>query len=153
MVLEAHAGLGGPQRAVEAPVDRVLGEQAAGERLRVGPGGLEVADRPALHDRLLQRRVVHRLAGLLRVVLQVEQPDPDAGQQGVHAALHDQGQQRAPKHEPVEAAHDGRDSGPISRYERLHDGVRLGTGIGFHHLRTPGSDAVATLGCGRQPAL
>jgi hypothetical protein len=55
---------------------------------------MEVPDWPALRDRLLERRILDRFAGAEGVGLEVEESDPDASQQGVHATLHDQREQR-----------------------------------------------------------
>src|SRR5206468_1279139 len=63
VVLEAHAGLDDGERADEAPLDRVLLEQAPCEVLLARRGELQVAHGAVELGRLGERRLLDALAG------------------------------------------------------------------------------------------
>ena len=138
VVLEAHAGLDGLERADQPRLfQRMLREQLARQILFARAARGEVEHRASLTLRLSQCRLPDPLAGAQREVLEVEQADLRTGKEHVHASLAHQRQQRAAKHEAVESRQHTGDERGVTGYEGLHGSVLFGAvGRLRHHLRT-----------------
>jgi hypothetical protein len=126
MVLEAHAGLDGLERADHPGRDGRLGQQAAGELLFVGGAGLEVADGPVVRDGLTEGRRLDAFAGRQDVVLEVEEADVRPLQEAEHAARPHQRQERATEDQTVEPGQHGGDTGTVAGKELGHGVVLEG---------------------------
>jgi hypothetical protein len=120
VVLEAHAGLEGLERADQAFVHRVFGKQASCEGLLVDGAGLQVAHGAVVVDRFPERGGLDAFTRGQDVGLEVQEGDIGAGQEGVHASLHDQRQEGPAKHEAVEPGQHGGDERAVTGNKALH---------------------------------
>jgi len=125
VILKTHTGFDGPKCTDEPLLDRMALQQVLRQCFFVRAGRWQIANRTIPLLRAPQRGLRHALAGGEYVLLEVEQPHSGAVQEGMHAPLDAQGQQRPAEHQAVEPGQGGSDGGAITCYEGFHDGVLL----------------------------
>src|SRR3990172_9063384 len=119
VILEAHAGFDGRQQTNQPSLDGLLGEQLFGELLLVRRTRLQMANRPIEPACFGVGGLLDPFAGTQHVVLEVEQSDSSALQEEEHAAVPNQGQQRAAEHQAVETGKHPGDERAVACYESL----------------------------------
>ena len=112
---------------ISPALERMLFEQPACQNFLVNLRVRDIRNRAVLIERFLNKARYELLGGPEGILPEVPQAHSGPCQEGVHAALPHQRQQRAAEHQTVEATQYRRDRHAITRYEFLQDGVLLVT--------------------------